>query len=127
MGRVYRRNGHWYLDYKDRNGRRVRQMVPDAEARTQREAKGLLADLEADELRVAREIRRGVYDARTNHVEIGPLLEAYLLHTAATKRYETARAWRSALLLPGARARIALTRMLRLCISGGTRDMGSAR
>ena len=97
MGRVYRRNGHWYLDYKDRNGRRVRRMVPDAEARTQRQAKELLAELEADELRVAREIRRGVHDARTNHVEIGLLLEAYLLHTAATKRYETARAWRSAL------------------------------
>jgi hypothetical protein len=54
VGRVYRRNGHWYLDYRDRTGRRMRRMIPDAEARTQREAKELPAGLEADELRVAK-------------------------------------------------------------------------
>lgn len=90
--RVYQRNGgKWYLDFLDHAGKRVRRWVPEAKSKGEaRQAlHAALQDVAA--------IRRGEKDALDNSVEVGPLLESFLLHVIATKRYATARFYRAAL------------------------------
>jgi integrase len=95
LGRCYQRNEAWYLDYRDHRGNRVRTVAQGV--RNRRQAEKLLATREAQESWIENQIALGLYDGRHNHVEVEPLLEAYLMHTVATKRYATAFAWREAL------------------------------
>lgn len=97
MGRVYRdnRSKRLYVDYKDHSGRRIRK--PASGCVTEREAERYLHELEVTERDAARDITRGVFDGRTDHVAVAEILEAYLLHQAATKRYGSVLASRIAL------------------------------
>jgi len=95
LGRCYQRNKAWYLDYRDHRGNRVRTVAEGT--RNRREAAKALAARESQESWIQNQIALGLYDGRHNHVEIEPLLEGYLMHTVATKRYATAFAWREAL------------------------------
>ena len=95
MGRIFRKRGRLWVDYRDHRKKRVRK--PAKGCRTERQAETHLAELEAEARDAARDIARGVYDGRTNHVEVAGLVEAYLLHQLATKRYATTVATRTAL------------------------------
>ena len=97
MGRVYRdnRSRSLYIDYVDHRGKRVRRRAVGC--RTKAQANIMLADAEADERQIRRDIERGLYDGRTNHVDVASLLEEYFLHQLATKRYGSVIANRTAL------------------------------
>jgi len=81
--RVYQRNGHWFLDYTDHTGQRIRKMAPEAGSRKQ--ALGLVAD----ELHDAKMIRKGYTSALDNSAAVEGILDAFLLHKLATRRYDT--------------------------------------
>jgi len=81
--RVYRRNGNWYVDYTSHAGERIRKMLP--EARSKKHAEELLADTMHEESM----IRRGYADTLNNSANVGDLLDGFLLHKLATRRYDT--------------------------------------
>ncbi len=82
--RVYRRNGNWYVDFTNHAGKRVRKMLPEAKS------KGQAEELLADSMHEESMIRRGYADALNNSARVVDLLDAFLLHKLATRRYDTA-------------------------------------
>lgn len=90
--RVYKRNGgKWYLDYTDHRGKRVRKWA--AEAKTKDDAQKALRRALTREAQIG----SGEIDSLDNGAGVASLVEAFLLHKIASRSYETARFYMSAL------------------------------
>ena len=89
--RVYRRSRRWYVDFTNHTGERVRQAAP--EARTKGDAEEQLSHL----LHEASMVRQGYKDALDNSAKLADLVEGFLLHKLATRRYPTVAGYRVAL------------------------------
>ena len=88
--RPYKRHGRWGIDYTDHTGERVRRLVPEARTKAQaQEALHIALDREA-------RIRDGRADALDNSASVAEVLEAFLLHKLATRRYATVAFYRTA-------------------------------
>jgi len=89
--RVYKRNGgRWYIDFTDHAGSRARRWVPEAKTKADaQEALHRALDREA-------RLRDGRLDLIDNGAKVSGLLEGFLLHKLATKRYATVAFYRTA-------------------------------
>ena len=91
MASVFKRGKRWYGSWKGAGGNRVKRVLPGV--RSKRDAERIAAEKEL----AAWQIRENGADPVDNSALVADILEGFLLHKLATRRYATVQFYRSAL------------------------------
>ena len=84
MGRIYRRGKQWGIDYRDADGKRVRESIGDKS-----DALEALRERERNEMR----IKEGIIERVNNRVALADVYEAYREHIRLRNRAQTIRSY----------------------------------